>query len=184
MDRGQKADMVDFLKGVFGEAGVVVVTRNQGLSVAEMDGLRAKMRDAGATVKVVKNRLAKIALSGTPGDAAADMFTGPTAIMFAADPVGAAKMAVAFAKDNEKLVLIGALLGETVLDEKGVEALSKMPSLDEMRAKLAGVLNQPGSRLATALSQPGEKLARVLGAPGSDLVNVLRQREAQTQDAA
>jgi len=176
--------MVDFLKGVFGEAGVVVITRNQGLSVAEMDGLRAKMRETGATVKVVKNRLAKIALSGTPGDAAADMFVGPTAIMFSADPVAAAKGAVAFAKANEKLALIGALLGETILDDKGVEALSKMPSLDEMRATLAGVLNQPGSRLATALSQPGEMLARALNAPGSGLVSVLKQRETQVQDAA
>ena len=183
MERAQKVAAIDVLKGVFAEAGVVLVVRNDGLTVGDFSALRAQMREKGATVKVVKNRLAKIALQGHPGEAAADMFTGPTAIVFATDPVGAAKTAVDYAKENEKLILVGAMLGASVIDEKGVEALSKMPSLDEMRAQLAGVLLQPGSRLATALSQPGEKLARVLNAPGSDLVSVLNQRKAQ-QEAA
>ncbi len=180
MDRAQKAEQVAYLRGVFEESGSVVVFRNGGLSVANMMDFRNRTREAGGAIKVIKNRLAKIALEGAPGEGAQGLFTGPSAILFSKDPVAPAKLAVDFANDNEKFELIGGVLGATVLDEAGVKALAKMPSLDEMRAKLAGVLLQPGSRLATALSQPGTMLATVLSAPGRDLASVLRQRSEQS----
>ncbi len=182
MDRAQKSEQVAFLKGVFEQSGSVVVFRNGGLTVSTMTDFRNRTRDAGGSIKVIKNRLAKIALEGAPGEGARDLFTGPSAILFSKDPVAPAKLAVDFANDNERFQVVGGVLGATVLDVDGVKALAKMPSLDEMRAKLASVLLQPGSRLATALSQPGTMLATVLSAPGRDLASVLRQRAEQ--DAA
>ncbi len=183
MDRAQKADQVAFLRDVFETSGSVIVFRNGGLTVSDMTSFRNKTREAGGSMKVIKNRLAKIALEGAPGEDARDIFTGPSAILFAKDPVAPAKLAVDFANDNERFQLVGGVLGANVLDAEGVKALAKMPSLEEMRARLAGVLLQPGSRLATALSQPGTMLATVLSAPGRDLASVLRQR-AEQSDAA
>ncbi len=182
MDRAAKADVVQFLKGVFAESGVVVVVQNKGLTVAEMSDLRAKMREIGATVKVVKNRLAKIALEDT-APTAGDMFVGPVAIVFSHDAVPAAKAAKAYADGNEKFVLLGGVLGESVLDPEAVKALATMPSLDELRAKLAGVLSQPAGMFVRTLNAPGEKFARTLAAPGGQLAGALNARKAQLEAA-
>ena len=164
MERAEKATAVDALKGVFAGSGSVVVTHYSGLTVAEMTSLRGRMRDAGAQVKVVKNRLAKIALKGTPGEGASDLFTGPVAIAFSADPVSAPKAAVDFAKTNEKLIVIGGFMGETVLDEGGVKSLASLPSLDELRGKLVGLIQAPAQKLAAISQAPASKLARVVNA--------------------
>lgn len=164
MDRAEKAQAVEDLKGIFAGAGVVVVGHYSGLTVADMTTLRGRMRDAGAGLKVVKNRLVKLALDGTPGAAAADLFRGPTAIAYSPDPVAASKAAVAYAKEKDKFVLIGALMGETVLDEKGVQALASLPSLDELRGKLIGLVQAPATKIAGVLQAPGGQLARVLSA--------------------
>jgi len=129
-----------------------------------MTQLRVRLRDAGAQLKVVKNRLAKLALEGTPGEAGASMFTGPTAIAFSADPVAATKVAVAYAKEKERFVLLGGLLGPTVLDEAGVKALATLPSLDELRGKLIGLIQAPATKIAGVVQAPAAQLARVLNA--------------------
>ena len=183
MERAQKVEMVETLGQIFSEAGSIVVTRYTGLSVAEMTDLRNQLRAAGATFKVTKNRLAKIALENTNRSAAADMFVEPTGIAFGADPVAAPKAVEAFAKDNEKLVVVGGLIGESAIDAKAVEALAKMPSIEEMRSKLLGALLEPGNKLARTLNEPGGKLVRQLNAPGSNLVGVLRAQQAK-QEAA
>ena len=175
--------MVDELGQIFSEAGAVVVTHYTGLSVSEMTDLRARMRDAGARFKVTKNRLAKIALENTNRGSAADLFAGPTGIAYAEDPVAPAKVVTAYAKENEKLVILGGIVGESPVDAKGIEALSKMPAIEELRARLAGVLNAPAAKLVQLLPQPGEKLARTLNAPGGNLVGVLNAYKAK-QEAA
>ncbi len=164
MDRAQKAEAVEALKGVFAKAGVVVVGRYSGLTVADMTGLRRRLRDAGGELKVVKNRLAKIALEGAPQSAGAHLFNGPTAIAFSPDPVSATKVAVAYAKEKEQFVLVGALLGAQVLDEKGVQALATLPSLDELRGKIIGLIQAPATKVAGVLQAPAGQLARVMGA--------------------
>ena len=164
MDRAGKAESLEMLKGVFAEAGVVIVAHYSGLTVAEMTKLRGKLRDTQAQLKVVKNRLAKIALDGKGGEAAADMFKGPVAIAFSPDPAGAAKAAVDFAKTNDKFVLLGAIMGDVVLDESGVKALASLPSLDELRAKLVGLIQTPATRIAGVLQAPAGQLARVVKA--------------------
>ena len=164
MDRAGKAEAVEALKGIFAKAGVVVVSHYSGLTVADMQVLRGRLREAGAGLKVVKNRLAKIALDGTPGAAAAQLFEGPTAIAYSADPVAATKVAAAYAKEKEQFVLRGGLMGVTVLDEKGVQALATLPSLDELRGKLIGLINAPATKIAGVLQAPGGQLARVIGA--------------------
>ena len=164
MERAEKAAAVDVLKGVFAGSGSVVVTHYSGLSVAEMTSLRGRMRDVGAQVKVVKNRLAKIALKGMPGEGAAGMFTGPVAIAFASDPVSAPKAAVDFAKTNEKLVVLGGFMGERVLDADAVKSLATLPSLDGLRAKLVGLLQAPAQKLAAVAQAPAGQLARVIQA--------------------
>lgn len=165
MDRAQKAESIETLKGVFAGAGAVVVTHNMGLSVAEMSDLRGRLRKEGAAYKVVKNRLAQKALNGE-GEAtgAAALFKGPVGIAYAPDPVTAARVATQFAKENDKLVLIGGFMGETVLDAKGVDALAKLPSLDELRAKLVGLIQAPATRIAGVVQAPAAQLARVLSA--------------------
>ncbi len=183
MDRGQKAEAVEALRGVFAEAGVVVVSRYAGLTVADMTGLRAKLREADATLKVVKNRLAKIALEGTPGEAGRDLFTGPVAIAFSKDPVAATKVAVEYAKEKEEFALVGGLLGGQVLDEAGVKALATMPSLDELRAKLLGVVTAPLSQFIGLLEQPASHLVRTLPEPGAGLARVLQARAQQAEAA-
>ncbi|ALE18069.1 LSU ribosomal protein L10p (P0) [Altererythrobacter epoxidivorans] len=164
MDRSQKADSVAQLNEVFSQAGVVVVTRNLGLSVAQSTELRTKMREAGASYKVAKNRLAKLALDGTDYAGIADHLNGPTALAYSEDPVAAAKVAVEFAKTNDKLEIVGGSMGATVLDEAGVKALASMPSLDELRGKIVGLVNAPATKVVQLVNAPASKLARVFGA--------------------
>ena len=148
MDRSQKADLVDQLKHVFSETSVVVVTRNHGLSVDQSTDLRNKMRDAGAQFKVAKNRLALIALDGTRYKPIGDLLKGPTALAWSTDPVAAAKAAVDFAKTNDKLEIVGGAMGSTQLNAEGVKALATMPSLDQLRGTIVGLINAPASKLA------------------------------------
>ena len=167
MDRSQKAESVAQLNAVFNEVGVVVVTRNLGLSVTQSTDLRAKMREVGATYKVAKNRLAKIALKDTQYQGLEEYLTGPTALAWSADPVAAAKAAVDFAKTNDKLEIVGGAMGSTVLDANGVKALAAMPSLDELRGKIVGLVNAPATKVAQLANAPAAKLARVFGAYGA-----------------
>ena len=164
MDRSQKAESVAFLNGVFNEAGAVVVTRNLGMTVAQSTALRTKIREAGATYKVAKNRLAKLAVAGTDYEGLGDFFTGPTAIAASADPVAAAKAIVEFAKTTDKIEIVGGAMGSQVLDAEGVKALASMPSLDELRAKLIGLVQAPATKIAQLATAPAAKLARVFGA--------------------
>ena len=167
MDRSQKAESVAQLNATFNEVGVVVVTRNLGLSVAQSTELRAKMREAGASYKVAKNRLAKLAIADTDYTGLGDMLIGPTALASSVDPVAAAKVAVDFAKTNDKLEIVGGSMGTQVLDEAGIKALASMPSLDELRGKLVGLLNAPATKIAQLSTAPAAKLARVFGAYGA-----------------
>src|SRR3954452_14781187 len=162
MDRSQNTDLVAELKNVFTETSVVVVTRNHGLSVAQSTDLRLKMRDAGAQFKVAKNRLALIALEDTRYKPIGDLLKGPTALATSGDPVAAAKVAVDFAKTNDKFEIVGGSMGATVLDVEGVKALASLPSLDELRAKILGLLVAPATKLATITQAPAAQLARVL----------------------
>jgi len=164
MDRAQKAVSIEALKGVFEAAGAVVVTHNLGLTVAEMTDLRGRLRKEGASLKVVKNTLAIKALGGSVGEAGDALFTGPVAIAYAPDPVSAAKVVTEYAKGNEKFVVVGGIMGATVLDAKGVGALATLPSLDELRAKLLGLLNAPATKVAGVLQAPAAQLARVFSA--------------------
>jgi large subunit ribosomal protein L10 len=164
MDRAQKAESIETLKGVFADAGAVVVTHYLGLTVAEMTELRSRLRKEGAALKVVKNRLAQKALDGMAGEGGEALFKGPVAIAYGPDPVSAAKVATQYAKDNDKFVVIGALMGETVLDAKAVGALATLPSLDQIRAQLIGLLNAPATKVAGVLQAPAGQLARVLKA--------------------
>jgi large subunit ribosomal protein L10 len=164
MDRSQKAESVAALNATFAEAGVVVVTRNLGLSVAQSTQLRAKMRDAGASYKVAKNRLAKLALKDTAYQGLEEYLTGPTAIATSADPVAAAKAAVDFAKTNDRLEIVGGSMGGQLLDQKGIQALASLPSLDQLRGTLVGLMNAPATKLAQLSTAPAAKLARVFGA--------------------
>ena len=167
MDRSQKADAVAQLNATFNEVGVVVVTRNLGLSVAQSTDLRSKMRDAGASYKVAKNRLAKLAIVDTDYSGLGDMLTGPTALASSVDPVAAAKVAVDFAKTNDKLEIVGGSMGTQVLNAEGITALASMPSLDELRGTLIGLLNAPATKIAQLSTAPAAKLARVFGAYGA-----------------
>ena len=164
MDRTQKADLVDQLKQVFTETSVVVVTRNLGLSVAQSTDLRLKMRDAGAQFKVAKNRLALIALDGTRYQPIGDLLKGPTALATSGDPVAAAKVAVDFAKTNDRLEIVGGAMGDTLLDVTGIKALAALPSLDELRATIVGLIQAPATKIARTVNEPGAQLARVFGA--------------------
>jgi large subunit ribosomal protein L10 len=167
VDRNQKAELVQSLNGVFTGAGVVVVTHYSGLTVAEITDLRSKMSEAGASFKVTKNRMAKLALEDTTAAPIAELFSGPTAIAWSDDPVAAPKVIATFAKDNEKLVILGGQMGETVLDPNGVKTLAELPSLDELRGKLVGMISTPATRIAAVTAAPAGQLARVFGAYGS-----------------
>lgn len=164
MDRGQKADAVAALNATFKEAGVVVVTRNMGLTVAQSTELRTKMRAEGASYKVSKNRLAKLALEGTDYAPIADLLSGPVALATSDDPVAAAKIAVEFAKTHDKLEIVGGAMGDTLLDEAGVRSLASMPSLDELRGTIVGLIQAPATKIARVLVEPAGSLARVFGA--------------------
>jgi large subunit ribosomal protein L10 len=167
MDRSQKADLVAELKNVFTETSVVVITRNHGLSVAQSTDLRLKMRDAGAQYKVAKNRLALIALDGTRYSPIGDLLKGPTALATSTDPVAAAKVAVEFAKSTDKFEIVGGAMGDTLLDVNGIKALAELPSLDELRAKIVGLVQAPATKIAQTVSEPGAQLARIFAAYGA-----------------
>jgi large subunit ribosomal protein L10 len=164
VDRTEKREFVATLAQVFAETSMVVVTQNKGLTVTEVTDLRRKMRAAGATFKVAKNRLAFLALDGTRFDGIAPMLKGPTALAWSKDPVAVAKAAVEFAKTNEKFVVIGGALGTQTLDVSGIKALAELPSLDELRARLVGMIQTPATRIAGVLQAPAGQLARVFGA--------------------
>lgn len=167
LDRAQKEAAVANLNAVFSQAGLVVVTHNTGLTVAEVSDLRGKMREAGATFKIAKNRLIKIALRGTPYEPLNEMFLGPTAIAYSEDVLSAAKVVVGFAKQNDRLVVLGGAMGETAFDADGIKALAAMPSLDELRGTIVGLLAAPATKVAAVLQAPAGQLARVFGAYGS-----------------
>jgi large subunit ribosomal protein L10 len=166
MDRAQKTEAVAELNRTFNEVGVVVVTRNLGLTVAQSTELRIKMREAGATYKVSKNKLAKIALKDTDYAGISDLLTGPVGLATSTDPVAAAKVVSDFAKTNDKLEIVGGGMGTTVLDQAGVNALASLPSLDELRAKIVGLVQAPATKLAQLTNAPASKLARVFAAYG------------------
>ena len=164
MDKTQKAEVVEDLNGVFANAGSVVVAHYTGLTVAELNDLRARMRAAGASFRVAKNRLAVRALKGTPIEGISDLFKGPTGIAVSSDPVAAAKVTAAYAKDNDKLVILGGSVGKTALDANGVKQLATLPSLDELRGKIVGLLVAPATKIAGVVQAPAGQLARVIGA--------------------
>jgi large subunit ribosomal protein L10 len=164
MDRAQKSEQVASLKRTFAETSVVVVTRNLGLTVAQSTALRNRMRDAGASFKVTKNTLTLIALEGSPYAPISDLLTGPTALATSADPVAAAKIAVDFAKTTDRFEIVGGAMGDTLLDVAGVKALAELPSLDELRARIIGLVQAPATKIARVISEPGAMLARVFGA--------------------
>ena len=164
MDRAEKADLVAELNASLGTAGVVVVTRNLGMTVAESTTLRTKMRDAGASYRVAKNRLAKRAIEGTSYIGISQYLTGPTALASSVDPVAAAKVAVDFAKTNDRFEIVGGAMGELVLDVDGVKALAMLPSLDELRAKIVGLVQAPATKVVQIVQAPAGQLARVFGA--------------------
>ncbi len=164
MDRTEKQEFISSLASVFAETSMVVVTQNKGMTVTEVSDLRRKMRAGGSTFKVAKNRLAMLALEGTPFDGIKPMLKGPTALAWSQDPVAVAKTAVDFAKTNEKLVVIGGALGTRTLDAAGVRALADLPSLDTLRGRLVGMLQTPATRVASVLAAPAGQLARVFGA--------------------
>ncbi|TBW32740.1 50S ribosomal protein L10 [Siculibacillus lacustris] len=164
MERAEKRELVATLNVQFKLNGSVVVAKYAGLTVANMTALRGKVRAAGGTVKVAKNRLAKLALVGTELEHMAHLFKGPTVILSSKDPVAASKVATDFAKTNDKFVILGGGLGKQALDVNGVKALAELPSLDELRAKIVGIINQPASKLASVVAAPGGALARVIKA--------------------
>ena len=161
LTREQKADQVEWMKGVLAQNEVLVVMENQGLSVAEVTELRTKMREVGGGVKVVKNRLARIALDGQPGGEVASLFTGPTVIAYSEDPVTAPKVIAEYAKSNEKLVIRGGKMGEESMDASGIDKLSKMPSREEMIATIVAMLGAPASNVVGAIAAPGRNLAGI-----------------------
>jgi len=164
VDRTEKREFVASLASVFAETSMVVVTRNNGLTVADVTDLRRKMRAEGVSFKVAKNRLANLALEGTQFDGIKPMLKGPTALAWSKDPVAAARVAVEFAKTNEKFVVVGGALGTQTLDASGVKALAELPSLDTLRARFLGLLNTPATRIAAVVQAPAGNLARVFGA--------------------
>lgn len=168
MDRAQKRELVTALHEVFSNTGVIVVAHYSGLTVADMTEFRNRARDAGAKVKVAKNRLVKRALEGTEVSGITDLFTGPTCITYSDDLVAAPRAAVNFARENEKLVILGGTMGASALDTDGVKFLASLPSLDELRGKLAGLVQAPAGKIAQLVNAPASKLARVFSAKGAE----------------
>ena len=156
--------MVATLNGVFKDTAVLVVAQNSGLTVAQMQNLRKQMKHVGASVKVTKNRLAKIALEGTDAAVVAPLLTGPIVLAYSGDPIAAPKVAADFAKTHEKFVILGGAMGKTALDSNGVKALAALPSLDQLRAKLIGLIQAPATKIARVINAPAAKVARVLQA--------------------
>jgi len=164
VDRAQKRELVGTLNETWKGIGAVVVAHYTGMTVAEMTEYRKRMKAAGGAVKVAKNRLAKLSLQGTSAEAIADLLKGQTCIAYSGDPISAAKVSVKYAKENNKLVILGGAMGSAVLDTKAVQALADLPSLDELRATLIGLLQAPATKIARVLKEPGAQLARVLHA--------------------
>ena len=167
MERAEKREVVSALSDVFAKTGVVVVAHYAGLSVSEMTKLRSDMRDAGGAVKVAKNRLVKLALDGTDAQGISDLMTGPTCLAYSDDPITAPKVAVKFAKGNENFVILGGTMGTTLLDSRAVSSLAELPSLDELRGKLVGLIQAPAGKIARTVGAPAAQLARVFGAYGN-----------------
>ncbi len=162
MDRAQKEKVVEELGQIFESSGVVVVAHYAGLTVAEMQDLRTRMREAGGSIRVAKNRLAKIALEGTPSEPIAELLKGMTVLAFSEDPVAAAKVVDAYAKENDKLVILGGVMAGTALDVDGVKAVAKMPSRDELIASIAACIGAPASNIAGAIGAPASNIAGIL----------------------
>ena len=176
MDRTEKREFVSVLGQVFAETSMVVVTQNNGMTVAQVSDLRRRMRASGSTYKVAKNRLAALALDGTRFDGIKPMLKGPTALAWSMDPVAVAKTAVDYAKTNEKFVVLGGALGKQTLNADGIKALAELPSLDTLRASLVGLIQTPATRIAGVLQAPAGQLARVFGA--------YAKKDESSQDAA
>ena len=164
MDRAEKAETIETLKGVFAEAGAVVVTHYIGLTVAEMTELRSRLRKENAKITVVKNTLAQKALAGSRSEAAIPLFAGPVAIAYGSDPVSAAKVVTQYAKDNEKFKVMGGVMGDVMLDQAAVKSLAALPSLDQIRARIVGLVQAPATKVAGVLQAPAAQLARVFSA--------------------
>ncbi len=164
MDRAEKREFVTELSEVFKTSGSVVVAHYAGITVAQMNDFRSQMRAAGGTVKVAKNRLAKIALQGTESESISDLFTGQTILAYSEDPITAPKVVMEYAKKNDKLVVLGGAMGSTTLDADAVKSLASLPSLDELRAKLVGMIQTPATRIAQVVNAPAGQLARVFSA--------------------
>jgi large subunit ribosomal protein L10 len=167
VDRSQKEELVASLHQTFAETNLIIVTQQTGMTVAEVSDLRRKMRDAGASYKVTKNRLTRLALEGTKFEALKELFTGPTAVAVSLDPVAAAKVCVAYAKANEKLIIVGGAMGETQLDAQAIQSLATLPSLDQLRGKLIGLLQAPATKVAGVVQAPAAQLARIFSAYSS-----------------
>ena len=167
MDRAAKRELIDTLHGELKSIGVVVVAHNTGMVAAQSADFRKRVKEAGGSVRVAKNTLAKLAFKDTDADKLTDLMKGPTILAFSKDPIAAAKAAVTYAKGNDKLVILGGAMGKTILDANGVKALADMPSLDELRAKIIGLLNAPATKIARTVKEPGAKLARVIQAKAS-----------------
>jgi len=162
VDRAQKEKVVEELGQIFESSGVVVVGHYAGLTVAEMQDLRARMRDAGGSVRVAKNRLAKIALEGKPCESIADLMQGMTVLVYSEDPVAAAKVADSYAKENDKFQILGGAMGESALDQAGVKAVAAMPSREELIASIVGAIGAPASNIAGAVGAPASNIASIL----------------------
>ena len=167
MDRAAKRELVDSLHDELKSTGVVVVAHNTGMVAAQSAEFRKRVIEAGGSVKVAKNTLAKLAFKDTDADKLMSLMKGPTILAFSKDPIAAAKAAVTYAKGNDKLVILGGAMGKTILDANGVKALAELPSLDELRAKIIGLLNAPATKIARTVKEPGAKLARVIQAKAS-----------------
>lgn len=167
MDRAQKRQLVSTLNEAWKDSGVMVVAHYKGMTVAQMTEFRKQMKEAGGAVKVAKNRLAKLALADTQSQGLTDLLEGQTCIAYSPDPVSAAKVSVKYARENDKLVILGGAMGQTVMDVNAVRALADLPSLDELRAKLIGLVQAPATKIARILKEPAGMLARVLQAQGA-----------------
>ncbi len=164
VERTEKREFVTSIKSELADAGAVVVAHYAGLTVADMSALRIQMKEAGGTVKVAKNRLVKLALEGTEAEHISDLFKGQTLVCYSEDPVSAPKVAVEFSKTNDKLVVLGGAMGATNLDPNGVKSLASLPSLDELRGKIVGLVQAPATKIVRVVNAPASQVARVVGA--------------------
>lgn len=167
MDRGEKRELVARLNDQWKTSGVIVVAHYKGMTVAQMTDFRKRVKDAGGVVKVTKNRLAKLAVKGADVESISDLLQGQTCVAYSEDPISAARVSVRYARENDKLVILGGAMGKTRLDDSAVKALADLPSLDELRAILVGLLQAPAAKIARILNEPGAMLARVLAARGA-----------------